>query len=329
MPSPVRSLAYAHAGDPPPHSRSGMPTQIESLGRYLMTPRLGLLLLPPDDLIRADCFEEIVAIADECGAESLWTAEHVVVAEESVSRYPYPGVDRLDPSLPMPDPLEVLAFIAGISARVLLGTAVVIGALHSPAILAKRAATIDRLSGERLILGLGVGWQSEEYAAVGVPYEGRGARLEECIEAMRELWSSSPASYRGKDFVLDNVHSVPRPLRRIPIHLGGNSDRVLRRVARLADGWYPISLSPEEFGNRVDLLRRYVQQADRDPEEVEITAYPASYRGAEGQEAEIVRRYVDRGASRIIFSPNLNNLRKRGALRAEINEICDKVMNRL
>src|SRR5205809_2344789 len=153
---------------------------------------LGMLLPYADGLITSPSFvREFAVAAEEAGIESLWSVEHVVVAEDYEPRYPYSANGRMPTMsgvVPMPDPLELLAFIAAVTERVRLGTSVVVAPLHSPVVLAKRAATVDRLSAGRLMLGLGIGWQKEEYAAVGAPFAGRGTRLDECIGAMRELW---------------------------------------------------------------------------------------------------------------------------------------------
>ena len=144
------------------------------------------------------------------------------------SRYPYSASGRMagqPGSVPMPDPLELLAFLACASSTLRLGTAIVVAPLHSPAVLAKRVATVDRLSGGRVELGLGIGWQREEYAAVGAAFDHRGSRLEECIEAMRALWADHPASYEGQYVSFSRVFSEPPPEKgRVPILLGGHSD---------------------------------------------------------------------------------------------------------
>ena len=124
---------------------------------------LGMLLPYADGLITSGSFlRDFAAAAETAGVESLWSVEHVVVADDYEPRYPYSSSGRMPTVsgvLPMPDPLELLAFIAGVTDRMVLGTSVVVAPLHSPVVLAKRAATIDRLSGGRLQLGLGIGWQ--------------------------------------------------------------------------------------------------------------------------------------------------------------------------
>ena len=112
------------------------------------------------------------------------------------------------------------------------------------------------LTDGRLRLGLGIGWQREEYAAVGVPYADRGRRLEECIDAMRALWAGPSASYEGKYWSFSNVSCNPRPREgTVPIVLGGNTDPAVRRAGRVADGWFPYTISPDDFATQTERLR--------------------------------------------------------------------------
>ena len=180
----------------------------------------------------------------------------------------------------------------------------VVAPLHSPAVLAKRVATIDNLSGGRVILGLGIGWQREEYEAVGVPFRQRGARLEEGIGAMRALWTDAPATFHGEHVNFDRVYSSPQPVRgTVPIVLGGNSAPALERAARIADGWYPYTIAPDEFETSAARLRELAIAAGRDPDEIEITVWPGSFDMPRERDLEFVRRYVAAGATRLFFIP--------------------------
>jgi probable F420-dependent oxidoreductase len=201
----------------------------------------------------------------------------------------------------MPDPLELLAFLAAASPTLTLGTAMVVAPLHAPAVLAKRAATVDRLSGGRLQLGLGIGWQREEYEAVGARFDDRGAQLEECIGAMRALWGEQPASFSGTYVAFDRVFMNPGPTGAgVPIVLGGHSDPAVRRAGRLAQGWLPFTTGPELFATQADLLRQSATEAGRPTDEVEITAWPASAPAGDVTPLHWARRYVDAGATRLL-----------------------------
>lgn len=296
-------------------------------------PELGVMAPYADGLIDSGSFlADLGGVLEECGVESIWAVEHVVVAEGYEPLYPYSADGRMPGRrgiVPMPDPLELLSFVAGATRRLRLGTAVVVAPLHSPVVLAKRAATLDLLSEGRLLLGLGIGWQKEEYAAVGVPYAERGQRLDDCIGAMRALWAASPATYEGRYVSFRQLHSLPRPAGgSIPIVLGGNTDGAVSRAGRVADGWFPYTISPEEFEVQGDLLRRSAAEAGRSDGDVTITVWPGSYDPAQAGDPAWVRRYVDAGASRLIAplwlrAPDLDEVR------TQIRRYQDEVLARL
>ncbi len=263
---------------------------------------LGVMAPFVDGLVTSGAFmADLAGTLEEVGVESLWTVEHVVVAESYAPRYPYAPSGRLSPqapTTPMPDPLDTLAFVAGVSRSLRLGTAVVVAPLHSPAVLAKRAATVDRLSGGRLLLGLGIGWQREEYDAVGAPFSARGARLEDSVAAMRALWSSQPATYAGRFSTFERVYSLPAPTAgAVPVVLGGHSPAAVERAGRIADGWFPFTIGPAEFEVVVDDLRAAEAKAHRQEGSVAVTCWPGS---AGDETAAAVRRYVAAGATRVV-----------------------------
>jgi probable F420-dependent oxidoreductase len=264
---------------------------------------VGLAVIAPygEGLITSSGFlRDLAGTLEACRVDSVWTVEHVVVAEGYEPRYPYSADGRMPSAaglVPMPDPLELLAFFAALTTNLRFGTAVVVAPLHSPAVLAKRAATLDRLSDGRFMLGLGIGWQREEYAAVGADFSERGARLEESIAVMRALWADSPATFEGRFTSFDAVHSQPQPINgEVPVVLGGNSDAAVRRAARVADGWFPYAIGADEFERQAALLRGAVADAGR-ALPPETTAWPGSFDPSRERELDWVRRYVDAGAS--------------------------------
>ncbi len=225
-----------------------------------MAPGLAVIAPYGDGLITSAGFlRDFAGTIEEGGVDSVWTVEHVIVADAYDPKYPYSSDGRMPSAagvVPMPDPLELLAFFAALTTRLRFGTAVVVAPLHSPAVLAKRAATLDRLSDGRFMLGLGIGWQREEYAAVGAAFSQRGARLEESIGAMRALWADSPATFEGRFTSFRAVHSEPHPINgTVPIVLGGNTDAAVTRAARVADGWFPYAISADEFAQQADVFR--------------------------------------------------------------------------
>lgn len=269
--------------------------------------RIGMLMPYLDGLVTSGGFlREFAAAAEECGLESIWTVEHVVVAQDYEPLYPYSPDGRMpggDLGTPMTDPLETLAFVAAASTTLRLGTAMVVAPLHSPVVLAKRAATLDRLSDGRLLLGLGIGWQKEEYAAVGVPFADRGGRLDECIGAMRALWTQHPATYSGKHVSFERQFCLPRPERSIPIVLGGNSLPAVRRAAQVGDGWFPYTIGSDDFARGADRIREIATAAGRSEDAVEMTIWPGSFDFTREFDADYVRPYVAAGASRLVLTP--------------------------
>ncbi|MEZ4334259.1 MAG: LLM class F420-dependent oxidoreductase [Myxococcota bacterium] len=248
----------------------------------------------------------LVEMLEAQGVESVWTVEHVVMAKQYEPLYPY-SRDGMAPTAPdtlMPDPLEWHAFAAARTDRILLGTSVVVASQHSAAILAKRVATLDALSRGRVRLGVGIGWQREEYQACGVPYRDRGRRLDETIEAMRILWQEEWATYHGKHVAFENVHMDAKPFRKegVPILIGGSTEVAARRAGRLGDGWYPYVISPEDFGEGVETIRTTARETGRDPAAIELTIWPASFDFTKTFDLAFVKDYVDRGAQRVVVS---------------------------
>lgn len=218
--------------------------------------------------------DAVAATAERCGFATLWVGEHVVMVDESESHYPYSDDGRIAISADVDwlDPLITLSFAAAATNRIELATGVLLLPEHNPVIMAKQAASLDRMTGGRLSLGVGVGWSKEEYDALGVPFEGRGRRLTEYVAAMRTLWRDDVASFSGEFVSFDRVRVNPKPHgRSIPIVLGGNSDAALRHVAEWGDGWYGFNLADvEEAAFRASKLRSLCREIGRDPTELRL-----------------------------------------------------------
>jgi probable F420-dependent oxidoreductase len=217
---------------------------------------------------------ELAQAAEAAGFDSIWTVEHVVVPDGYQSRYPYSASGRMGSGLedfPIPDPLMWLAYIASATRSIKLGTAILILPQRNPVITAKAVATLDHMAGGgRVLLGIGVGWLAEEFATLGVPFEDRGARTDDYVEAMRALWSQERASYQGRFVSFTNVFCRPLPPhRRIPIVVGGDTKPAARRAGRLGDGYFPARGAPAEL---FDEMRRSAAEAGRNPADIEITA---------------------------------------------------------
>jgi probable F420-dependent oxidoreductase len=238
------------------------------------------------------------------GAESVWAVEHVLVAKDYEPRYSYSESGRMPGRATMPDPLEWLGFVAAVSEHLVLGTGVMILPLHDPVVLAKRVATLDALSRGRVVLGVGSGWQIEEYQACNVPYDDRGALLDEHIEVLRDLWAPGFRSFDGRTVSYLEVESEPKPARAggPPIVIGGSTKRAAARAGRVGDGWFPYVISPADYAARVETMRTAARDHGRDPDAIELTVFPASWQPGSSVDAATVARYAQIGIDRIIVS---------------------------
>lgn len=216
---------------------------------------------------------ELVQAGEEAGFESAWTIEHTVVPANYASAYPYSpdgkmagGVD----DLPLPDPLIWMAFVASATSTIRLGTAILILPQHNPVITAKQVATLDHLSGGRIELGIGVGWMREEFDAIGASFDDRGARTDEYVAVMRELWTAERPTFHGRFVDFDDTYCRPQPAQgSVPIIIGGDSEVAARRAGRLGDGYFPARGAPADL---FALARRTAAEHGRDPEALQFTA---------------------------------------------------------
>jgi len=225
--------------------------------------------------IEQDVALDICRRAEAAGFESVWGGEHVVLPSTIESAYPYSADGKIpaEPDTPIPDPLIWLAFAAAAAPTLRLGTCILIVPQRNPLVLAKELATLDRLSGGRVELGLGVGWLREEFDALGVPWERRGARNDEYIEAMRALWAGPHAEFHGEFVDFEPVTCSPRPVQeRIPVIVGGDTDAAISRAVRLADGYFPGEGDAERLDALLGRLRSAATEAGRDPGSIEINA---------------------------------------------------------
>ena len=212
--------------------------------------------------------------AEVAGFESLWTVEHTVVPAGYRSTYPYDRSGRMpgDDDSPIPDPLVWLAFLASATSTIRLGTGILIQPQRNPVVLAKEVATLDHLSGERMLLGVGVGWLEEEFAAIGVPFGERGRRTDDGIAAMRALWSQDQATFHGEFTSFTDCICRPRPRHgSVPVHIGGHTETAARRAGRLGDGFFPATGSHEKLARLFAVVRDAAEAGGRDPAAIELT----------------------------------------------------------
>ena len=277
--------------------------------------------------------EQFTRLLEDAGVESVWMPEHVIMAEDYEPLYEYSDDGRapVAPTTMMPDPLHWLTFAAAHSDRLRLGTGVLIGPQHSAAILAKRLATLDALSSGRLEVGIGIGWQKEEYAACGVPYSRRGRRLDEMLDAMRTLWRDDPASFDGEFTRFDRVYCDTKPAQidGVPFLIGGSSEAAARRAGTRGDGYYPYTISPEDLAKRMDTLRQAARDCGRNPEHLPLTVWPHSYQPGGTFDLGLARDYAAVGASRLIVAAFEAGDTSLDAIRALIYSYQDRIIGQL
>ena len=246
--------------------------------------------------------ELLAAVADGCEerqVSTLWVGEHVVLFEQYASRYPYAADGRV----PAPkgsgllEPLISLTFLAARTTTVRLGTAMLLLPQRNPVYTAKEVSSLDRLSHGRVDLGIGVGWLKEEFDALNVPWEKRGARTDEYLEVLRTLWCDDTSEYHGATYDLPPCEMFPKPLQtpHPPLHFGGETTAALRRVARSGQGWHTFNRSPEELAQGIAALDAELARVGRDRSEVRITVCPYF----NGLTPEVVEQYAEAGADAV------------------------------
>jgi len=249
--------------------------------------------------------------AEALGFDSVWTHDHVFNVGHVF--------DRIG-GRPYYEPLTLLTFVAARTRRVRLGTSVLVLPYHNPVRLAKAAATLDVLSGGRLVMGVGVGLIEKEMRAMGSPYAERGAFTDEAIAVMRTLWAQDDPKFDGKYSKFDGMKFSPKPRQKpIPIVIGGVSRPAIRRAARLGDGWQPLGMAPEALGQGIASLREEARAAGRDAATIPISiamslAAARAGRHALGTKpAEIIKNakaYATLGVETLIISATTSEPRE-------------------
>src|SRR5579863_2924311 len=240
--------------------------------------------------------EAVCQEAEARGVHRIWVGEHVVLFDEYASRYPYAADGRIPVGgeTGLLDPLVTLSFMAARTSTVRLGTAMCLLPQRNPVYTAKEVASLDWLSGGRVDFGVGVGWLREEFEALGVPWPARGQRADEYLGVLRALWEDDPSEFHGALFELPPCRQHPKPVQRpVPVHVGGESEAALRRVARHADGWVPFDQEPETLAALVGRLDGMLEAEGRRRQEIEITICPYFKQTSPAQ----VGAYAEAGAT--------------------------------
>lgn len=254
--------------------------------------------------------QECAAEAEALGYRSIWAPDHVAFFDEYSSRYPHSDTGKFKflPDQGHIDDLQVLLAAAMATSTIRLGTSVEVVAIRNPLTRAREIAALDQFSKGRFQYGIGVGWKAEEFAAAGVPFDGRGARADHHLEAMRALWTQSRASYHSEYVSFDDVIMFPKPAQRPhpPILVGGVSRVALRRAARLGDGWYGWKLTPEELTGCLEMLDDELAKVDRRRDDGFRVLLGAPHRAGLVDE---LQEYADRGVDEFVFGYSLSRER--------------------
>lgn len=243
-----------------------------------------------------DAIRSVLQCAEAAGFESAWTGEHVVVIDPQEPPSPVP------PEFPMLDTIASLSFAAAVTTRLRLGSGIILLAQRNPVVLAKELASVDVLSGGRLTFGIGVGYVQREFDVMGIPYEERGARVDDHIDAMRTLWTQDRPVFEGRFTRIAGIQAKPMPVQspHPPFVIGGMSPAAYRRAITRGDGWYGFNQTEEQTATSIDGLRQAADVAGT-PERFDALEISVTPRGP--IDPDRVKRFEDLGVSRLILLP--------------------------
>ncbi|HEY2596312.1 MAG TPA: TIGR03619 family F420-dependent LLM class oxidoreductase [Chloroflexota bacterium] len=241
-------------------------------------------------------FGPLAALAESLGYESLWTAEHIILADLPPGETPRPG------TTPFLDSMAGLGFLAAHTQTMKLATGVLLLPQHNPLLLAKQLASVDVLSNGRLIVGIGVGSIEAEAVGMGAPMHERGARANDYLNAMIALWTQEHPHYTGRHVSFEGINAYPRPVQKPypPFVVGGRADGALRRTVRYAAGWYGYAMSLEQTRELLQRLSAVGEKVQRPAAlgDIEITIAPS-----EKITSETIAAYTEIGVSRLLVRP--------------------------
>jgi len=259
--------------------------------------------------------------AEGLGFESLWCAEHPIMPVRSTSRFPGSADGVIPESYAhFIDPFVALARASGVTTTLKLGTGITLVPERNPLLLAKEISTLDLFSGGRFLFGIGTGWHREETTIMGGDFDHRWTQAREAILVMKELWTRPEAEFHGKYYDFPPVKSYPKPAQKPhpPVILGGHASSVLQRIVEWGDGWLPNRATPAEVETSRGKLDTLAKQAGRDPASISISAF------GQPPDRELVRRFHDAGADRVIIRPP--SAQTEQAMRVELERIAEAVL---
>ncbi len=244
--------------------------------------------------------------AERCGFESVWAPDHSAIPDPHQSKCPYTPDGEIPggPHAPLCEPITALSYVAALTSKIKLGTGIMILPQRHPFYVAKELATLDLVSKGRAILGIGSGWCSEEFEALGLNFHERGKRTDEAMQALRSLWREDPSSFKGTHFNFERIRSFPKPVQKggVPIVVGGHSRAAARRAARFGDGFYPLTPIVgidvttidflQEIKGLIALLREECAKVGRNSDGFDISTGAAP-------DLDMIKRLEDFGVTRV------------------------------
>ena len=244
--------------------------------------------------VTPEAIAAVARTAENAGLESFWGGEHLALADPQTPASPMP------PRIDFVDLNVTMAFAAAHTRTLRFGTGIMILPLRNPVVLAKQLASVDVMSGGRLIFGIGIGNLEFEFNAVGMPFDQKGKRAEEALAAMKALWTMARAEFHGRYFSFTGVRAEPRPLQRPhpEIVFGGKTPHAFSRTARLGNGWYGYALDLAATRDCIEGIRAACADAGRRFEEIEVSITPKG-----DLDRDLARRYADLGVARLILPP--------------------------
>jgi probable F420-dependent oxidoreductase len=314
----------------------------------------GIALPGRGPLATPEALTKLARKADALRFASVFVTDHVVIPSSIASTYPYAPSGRFggDWTNGYLEPLAMMGVLVGSTSRVKIGTSVLVVPYRNPIVTAKTLATLDVMSGGRIILGAGVGWMREEFEALQAPpYAERGKVTDEYLGLMRAMWTQEPVQWSGANYHLPAVSALPKPRQAggIPIWIGGHTDAALRRTGELADVWHPIGmrppamLLPDEYAVKVKVIHGWARKAGRDPGRIGLSlrvplelaprrgkAAVSDLPGFRGSAADVIRHirsYQVLGVSHFVFDLTAPDLKGQLTLMERfVQEIRPKVL---
>jgi probable F420-dependent oxidoreductase len=291
--------------------------------------QLGINIANHKDLLSKQYIRATARLAEDLGFDSVWIPDHIIVPRAVQERYGPVYYDAM----------AVLAYLAGITNRVRLGTTVLVVPYRHPVVLAKELASVDQLSDGRIILGVGVGWAEAEFEVLNLAFAERGRRTDEALRVMQTLWSQDTPRFAGTYYAFADILFQPRPVQQpgVPIWVGGNSRAALRRTAEFAAGWHPIDQPPARLQADMDILATLCQQRGRTTPElcprftvrVQEEAADGNRRFMEGSTTQITDDLLQvkaLGATHVVLSTQTNDMSR---FRWEIETLAAEVVPRV